>query len=119
MICEREVDGTLTVQFSDGSQYYRELGSDEVIYPEAGEVAFADEKGMIFARRWCWRQSAESTARPDTRDILITIEAQHDQGRDAVESAVADLIQLLEQYTVGDAVGKVLSRDESTFHFRR
>ncbi|MBV7330390.1 hypothetical protein KFU94_19505 [Chloroflexi bacterium TSY] len=112
----RDVQGTLTVQFADGSQYYRELGSDEVIYPEAGEVVFADEKDMIFARRWCWRQSAESAARHDTKDILITIEAQHEQGRDAVESAVADLLRLLKQYPAGHAIGKVLSRDDFTLY---
>jgi DNA/RNA-binding domain of Phe-tRNA-synthetase-like protein len=39
-------------------------------------VIFTDEKDVVIARRWCWRQSEESAAREETTDVLITIEAQ-------------------------------------------
>jgi DNA/RNA-binding domain of Phe-tRNA-synthetase-like protein len=95
----REVQGTITVHFAEGSERFKPLGSQEIEHPESGEVIFTDETAMILARRWCWRQSEESAANLNTTDILITIEAHHDQGRTAVESAVRDLTELLTAFT--------------------
>jgi DNA/RNA-binding domain of Phe-tRNA-synthetase-like protein len=97
----RDVQGPITVHFSDGTERFTELGSDQPVTPEVGEVVFSDETKMVVARRWCWRQSAESASRPDTTDVIITIEAQHEGGRAAVESALDDLLALLAQYAGG------------------
>lgn len=97
----RTVRGGITVHPADGSERFQELGSDESVHPEPGEVVFSDATGMVVARRWCWRQSAESAARHDTTDILITIEAQHKGGRSDVESAVGDLRELLGEFAGG------------------
>jgi DNA/RNA-binding domain of Phe-tRNA-synthetase-like protein len=97
----RDVQGPITVHFSDGTERFTELGSDEPVTPEVGEVVFSDETKMVVARRWCWRQSAESASRPDTTDVIITIEAQHEGGRTAVENALDDLLALLEEYAGG------------------
>jgi DNA/RNA-binding domain of Phe-tRNA-synthetase-like protein len=97
----RDVQGPITVHFSDGTERFTELGSDQPVTPEVGEVVFSDETKMVVARRWCWRQSAESASRPDTTDVIITIEAQHDGGSSAVESALSDLLALLEEYAGG------------------
>ena len=62
---------------------------------------FSDETKMVVARRWCWRQSAESASRPDTTDVIITIEAQHESGQAAVKNALDDLLTRLEQCAGG------------------
>src|SRR5579884_2650337 len=71
--------GTVTVHFADGSERYTTLGLSEtqVDHPEIGEVVFSDETGLVIARRWCWRQSEQSAADPETTDAIITVEAHH------------------------------------------
>ncbi len=107
----RHVQGAITVRFADGNQHYRELNSDEVIYPEAGEVVFSDETGMIMARRWCWRQSDESASREDTTRALVTIEAQHEGGRVDVEAATKDMLDLLREYSGGEFRHAILDKE--------
>ena len=107
----RAATGAITVRFADGDERFTNLGQTEIAHPDPGEVIFADETGLVFARRWCWRQSDQSAARDDTSDILITVEAQHQGGRKDVEAAVSDLTALLRQYTSSPLSSGILDRD--------
>jgi DNA/RNA-binding domain of Phe-tRNA-synthetase-like protein len=93
------VTGGLTVRCAAGGESFTDLGSGERQAPEPGEVIFIDGAGHVAARRWCWRQSAESASSPTTTDVLVTVEAHHDGGRAAVAAAVADLETLLRAHT--------------------
>lgn len=99
----RAVTGTVTARLATGNERFTELGSAEPVHPEAGEVIFADETAMVLARRWCWRQSAESAAQEDTTTVVITVEAHHATGAADVQAALHDLQQLLTAY-VGGAI---------------
>lgn len=99
MVDTRSLTGEITVCFADGTEKFTNLGQEEVTHPDPGEVIFVDEAGLVFARRWCWRQSDQSAARESTTDLLVTVEAQHESGRETVEAAVRDLSALIEQYT--------------------
>ncbi len=79
-------------------------------HPTAGEVIFADDAGLVFAERWCWRQSDQSAARADTTDVVITVEAQHENARGAIEAALADLL---------NSAGKLRRRTRHLSHSRR
>jgi DNA/RNA-binding domain of Phe-tRNA-synthetase-like protein len=91
------VDG-LTVRFAAGDESFTDLGSGATERPEPGEVVFVDEAGHVAARRWCWRQSAESASSASTTDVLITVEGHHADARRDVEAALADLDALLGSY---------------------
>ncbi len=95
MVDLRAIPDGMTVRFARGDERFTNLGQSEPEAPAPGEVIFSDDTGLVTARRWCWRQSAESAARDDTTDILITIEAHHPDGRADVESAMRDLLALL------------------------
>lgn len=101
VVDRRAVKGTITVHFADGSEHYTQMGQDEKDRIPEGEVVFTDETNTVFARRWCWRQSAESAAALDTTDAVITIEAHHAEGRQDVEKAVTDLVNLFTEYAGG------------------
>ncbi|MBN1122437.1 MAG: hypothetical protein JXJ17_15280 [Anaerolineae bacterium] len=105
------IDGAITVHFAGGSEQFMNLGADEAEHPEPGEVVFTDESGAVVARRWCWRQSDQSAARPETTDVVITIESQHSGGRADVEAAAADLCDLLAEYLGADAEVVILGAD--------
>jgi DNA/RNA-binding domain of Phe-tRNA-synthetase-like protein len=87
-------DGLL-VRFASGDERFTDLGSGTTEAPEPGEVIFIDAAGHVAARRWCWRQSAESASQATTTNMLITVEGHHDDARAQVEAATADLEALL------------------------
>ena len=92
------ITGTLTVRQATGDESFTDLGSGTTEQPEHGEVIFIDEAGHVAARRWCWRQSAESASSAATSDVLVTVEGHHAEARADVEAALADLDALLRSF---------------------
>jgi DNA/RNA-binding domain of Phe-tRNA-synthetase-like protein len=86
---------SITVRFATGDERFTDLGSSESVTPDPGEVVFVDEDGVVCARRWCWRQSAQSATNPRTVEALVVIEGHHDAADRDIEAAVADLTALL------------------------
>ncbi len=97
------IDGGLTVRIASGDETFTDLGSGTTEQPEPGEVIFIDDAGHVAARRWCWRQSAESASSSSTTDVLVTVEGHHDQARMDVEAALADLDALLRSFATASA----------------
>ncbi len=98
----RLVNLPITVRFARGDEAFVNLNQLEADHPSPGEVIFIDEKDVVIARRWCWRQSEESAAREETTDVLITIEAQNEGGSELVRKAANDLQDLLSAHIGGD-----------------
>ena len=107
----REIKGVVTVHYSDGTENYTELGNDEVLHPDVGEVIFSDMNKMVIARRWCWRQSESSAANNHTTEAFITIEGHHDQAKADIQQAVNDLLGLLKTYAGGSYESAILTAD--------
>ena len=106
----------VTVHFSDGSEKFTPLGRGDPEHPADGEVVFSDENQMVVARRWCWRQSAESAAGPDTTRVIVTVEAQHPDGRQVIEEALSDLLGLLTEHFGGSLQSAVLDVNQPRFN---
>lgn len=106
----RAAQGAISVRFADGNERFTNLGQAEVDHPEFGEVIFVDDAGLVFARRWCWRQSDQSASRDDTTDLLVTVEAHHPNARPMVEIAVGNLSALLQQHVGGSLDSSILSK---------
>ena len=111
----QHLTGKLTVHFAQGDERYTELGSDEVIHPEAGEVVFSDETGLVFARRWCWKQSKQSAAQLSTTNAIICTEAQHENNATDIENALADMRELFQEYAGGEYQSAILDKDNLAF----
>ncbi|HEX8034074.1 MAG TPA: phenylalanine--tRNA ligase beta subunit-related protein [Ktedonobacterales bacterium] len=104
----RAIQQPIAVRFADGSEAFTTLGQSEQEHPEPGEAIFADERGLVVARRWCWRQSEESAAQLDTTAAIITVEAHHERGRNDVRAAIDDLLHLLRTYAGGQLAFEML-----------
>ena len=113
----RHLNGSLTIRFADGSEWFTAHDEPEAGHPEPGEVIFVDETGLIFARRWCWKQSFESTTALDTTTAIITVEAHHAEARQDVTLAMADLIELLSKYVGGSYQPEILGPDRPCISF--
>lgn len=90
-----DIAGATTVRFATGAELFTDLGSAESVHPDPGEVIFVDGDDVVSARRWCWRQSAQSATTAATVDALIVVEGHHTAARQDVESALTDLVSLL------------------------
>lgn len=95
------VSGGTTVRFATGSELFTDLGSSDATHPDPGEVIFVDEADVVSARRWCWRQSAESATKPGTVAALIVTEGLHETAEADVGAALADLVSLFGTYQPG------------------
>jgi len=112
------VAGMTTVRFATGDEPFTDLGSDTVTYPIEGEVIFVDETPLVSARRWCWRQSAQSAAGLQTAEALITIEGHHDSAERDVAAAVGDILALLQTHQPDSTTTHtVLSAADPRFDF--
>lgn len=109
----RAVQQPVTVRFADGSERFTTLGQSEQERPEPGEAIFVDERSLVIARRWCWRQSEESAAQLDTHAAIITVEAHHERGRNDVRAAIDDLLELLRTYAGGQFTFEMLDQDHA------
>ncbi len=98
------IEGGLTVRFAGGDESFTDLGSGASERPEPGEVIFVDEAGHVAARRWCWRQSAESASSASTMSVLVTVEGHHEDARADVEAAIADIEALLTSFAAASSV---------------
>ena len=92
---QADITGSTTVCFATGDEHFTDLGSNESVHPDVGEVIFVDDTGIVSARRWCWRQGAQSATSTATVEALIVVEGHHDTAAQDVESALADLTSLL------------------------
>ncbi|MFN8528169.1 MAG: phenylalanine--tRNA ligase beta subunit-related protein [Anaerolineae bacterium] len=111
----RSAQGTITVKFANGSESFTNLNAVEIDHPEAGEVIFADEGDIVYARRWCWRQSDQSATREETTTAIITVEGHHDTARTDIERAVHDLTALIERFAGGTLTSGLLDASQRTF----
>jgi DNA/RNA-binding domain of Phe-tRNA-synthetase-like protein len=92
---QREVTGGTTVRFATGEESFMDLGSGDRATPDAGEVIFIDDGSLVIARRWCWRQAAETASGRDTTSVLVTVEGHHEHATTDVAAAMADLEALI------------------------
>ena len=104
-----QISRPITVRYAGGTERFTDLGSDQIVNPEAGEVIFSDERQMVVARRWCWRQSATSAAHGGTTDAVVTVEAHHANGSADIVNALEDLLTLLAEYAGGSYQSAVLN----------
>ncbi len=89
------IAGSTTVRFATGDELFIDLGSTDRVSPDPGEVIFVDDDDMVSARRWCWRQGAQTATSGATVEALYVIEGLHDTAGEDVESALADLTSIL------------------------
>lgn len=104
-VCDQAaVTGGTTVRFATGEERFTDIGGTEPVRPEPGEVIFADEAGVVTARRWCWRQSAQSATGAETVDALVIVEGLHEVAGPDVAAAASYVADLLVAYQPGSQI---------------
>jgi DNA/RNA-binding domain of Phe-tRNA-synthetase-like protein len=106
----------LEVRHATGAEKYLDF-SGSVEHPEAQEIIFADQAGNAHARRWANRQSAQSAIRQDTKQVLIVIEAHHDQAANDVKKVMLNLAEHLQTIWSTKAITATLSAEAPRFEW--
>ncbi len=83
-----------------------EPGEDPNDPPKEGEVVYADARHVL-CRRWNWRQDARTGISEATTRAVITVQAN---GWGNLESAVADLADLVERFCGGKLRWRIAER---------
>ncbi len=96
-----QVDQFLEVRYARGSETYLAWSGETEVIPE-GEVIFADAADHAHARRWTFRQSRQSTVRPETRRALVVAEGLHA----SADEDVRELLDALEQELANGSASK-------------
>lgn len=110
------VTGATTVRLATGAERFTDIATGERSDPEPGEVIFVDDANLVSARRWCWRQSAESGAGASTTEVLVTVEALHRDAATATAAALEDAWELLGTYQPDARItGALLSPSAPSF----
>jgi len=113
-----QVAGALQVRHATGDEDYLAF-SGEHERPDAGEVIFADDLRQVHARRWCNRQSALSAIRPATAEVLIVLEAMHDQAAHDLPELLGELAGELGGLWGAQVRSAVLTQDTPRFECTR
>ena len=111
----RDLVSPITVHAATGEETFVELDDQSSVFPEPGEVIFTDRAGVVVARRWCWRQSAESAAREDTINVLVTVEGHHATAQADITAALSDLTDLLQRFAGGTLLSGRLDSSHPAF----
>ena len=77
------------------------LGQKEPSKAKLGEVIYKDDEGII-CRSWNWREAARTIVRPDSKNVIIVLEALEAVPFDIVKTATFELAYLIKKYCSGD-----------------
>ncbi|WP_435229017.1 B3/B4 domain-containing protein [Streptomyces sp. Tue6028] len=75
-------------------------GAEVVEHPDAGEVVWCDDEGVT-CRRWNWRQGPRTRLTEESVSALFLLESLAPMPVADVESAGAELAELLEKFSPG------------------
>jgi DNA/RNA-binding domain of Phe-tRNA-synthetase-like protein len=75
-------------------------GEETIEHPDAGEVVWRDEAGVT-CRRWNWRQGPRTRLTEETTSALFLLESLPPVPVPEVETAAAELAELLEKFSPG------------------
>ncbi|MEU2623153.1 phenylalanine--tRNA ligase beta subunit-related protein [Streptomyces sp. NPDC007157] len=96
--------GMRLVRATGGEDFVTVAGGEEAVeHPDAGEVVWCDEAGVT-CRRWNWRQGPRTRLTEQTTSALFLLESLAPMPVADVESAGAELTELLEKFSPGARV---------------
>ncbi len=92
--------GDIQLRFAEGDEDFVPFGSEDLEHPLPGEVIFAEGK-TVLTRRWTWRQGNHTLTLPETTAIEFNVDGLPPVTRAEVETACAEVAELIERFCGG------------------
>jgi DNA/RNA-binding domain of Phe-tRNA-synthetase-like protein len=96
------IQGAMSLVRASGGEDFVTVadGEETVEHPDPGEVVWRDEAGVT-CRRWNWRQGPRTRLTEETTSALFLLESLPPVPVPEVETAAAELAELLEKFSPG------------------
>ena len=107
------LNGDIELRFADGDEDFVPFGSEESEHPLPGEVIFAEGK-TVLTRRWTWRQANHTLTLPETTAIEFNVDGLPPVTKEEVESACAEVTDLIQRFCGGTARTAYLTAETPT-----
>jgi len=105
------------IPVSDGGETFTPLGASKQEETYSGEVVYADD-ARILTRRWNFRDADETKITSETRNLVMFIDASPEIKLENVESALDELLHLLEDACCGKYAKAIASSHEPIISLR-
>lgn len=100
--------GDIHLTISDGTEPFTPLGEESNDSPEAGEVIYRDDDGVI-CRKFNWREAARTCLTEQTTNAVLVIESIPPTTHEELSRALNELSSLVEEYCGGSAEMYILT----------
>jgi len=95
-----KVEGNIHLRFSDGAEDFTPLGQSDKEQTYQGEIVYADNS-RILTRRWNYRDADETKITPNTKNLVMFLDASPEIPKKKVQEALGDLRKLIGRYCGG------------------
>lgn len=112
-----KVEGDIYLRVSDGGETFTPLGASKQEETYSGEVVYADD-ARILTRRWNFRDADETKITSETRNLVMFIDASPEIKLENVESALDELLHLLEDACGGKYAKAIVNSHEPIISLR-
>jgi DNA/RNA-binding domain of Phe-tRNA-synthetase-like protein len=112
-----KVEGDIYLRVSDGGETFTPLGASKQEETYSGEVVYADD-ARILTRRWNFRDADETKITSETRNLVMFIDASPEIKLENVESALDELLHLLEDACGGKYAKAIANSHEPIISLR-
>jgi DNA/RNA-binding domain of Phe-tRNA-synthetase-like protein len=103
------IQGDICLTRALGDELFVPLGAPQPEPPQAGEVIYRDDAGVI-CRCWNWREADRTKLTEATTDAFLCIEALPEIGAARLRAACDDLARLVREHLGGAAAVEQLDR---------
>jgi len=113
-----KIEGNLRLGFAKGNEFFTPLGGGEKETPKPGEVIYFDDKTLnVMCRRWNWRNGDFTKIMPETKKIVINVDAIGPIGQSVAEKARDELAGLLAEHCRAKIITSLLNNEKNIFDF--
>ena len=92
-----KINGDVMLDIANGHEKFMEMGQNGIKSPNAGEIIFKDDNGVL-GRRWNWRQSEKTKITKNSANANLQIEGVYPVTKKDIEEAGEELMQLLNEF---------------------
>jgi DNA/RNA-binding domain of Phe-tRNA-synthetase-like protein len=104
------VVGDIRLTRAAGDELFVPLGSPEPQPPQAGEVIYRDDAGVL-CRAWNWREAERTKLTPATRDAFLCIEVLPPLSEESLRAACTDLAEMVSSTLGASCRVEILSHE--------
>jgi DNA/RNA-binding domain of Phe-tRNA-synthetase-like protein len=99
--------GNIHLTIAEGYESFTPLGEDASDPPEAGEVIYRDDVGVI-CRKFNWREAARTCLTQSTTNAVLVIEALPPTTSGELSQALSMLAEMVQRYCGGLLKGSII-----------